>query len=74
MLKKRFTALYADENILYFDEDSSNVVFNCNGMGILNIELHNINLDSNFIWNVKKEFFKEIFFKKPVTFRLVQIF
>ena len=30
-----------DENILYFDEDSSNVVFNCNEMGILNIDLNN---------------------------------
>ena len=35
MIKKLFTALYADENILYFDEDSSNVVFIYNGMGIL---------------------------------------
>ena len=38
-----FTALYADDNILYFNEDSSNVVFNCNGMGILNIDLNNFN-------------------------------
>ena len=37
--------MYADENILYFNEDSSNVVFNCNGMGILNIDLKNINLN-----------------------------
>ena len=35
MIKNLFTALYADENILYFDEDSSNVVFIYNGMGIL---------------------------------------
>ena len=48
MIKKPFTALYADENILYFDEDSGNVVFNCNGMGILNIDLNNINLDNHF--------------------------
>ena len=33
------------ENLLYFNEDSSNVIFNCNGMGILNIDLNNINLD-----------------------------
>ena len=45
---KLFTALYPDENILYFDEDSGNVVFNCNGMGILNIDLNNINLDNHF--------------------------
>ena len=37
-----------DENILYFDEDSSNVVFNCNEMGILNIDLNNTNFDNNF--------------------------
>ena len=27
MIKNLFTALYADENILYFNEDSGNVVF-----------------------------------------------
>ena len=47
MIKKLFT-VYADENILYFDENSGNVVFNCNGMGIINIELNNINIDNNF--------------------------
>ena len=49
MIKKLFTALYADESILYFDEDFGNVVFNCNEMGILNIDFNCINLDdSNF--------------------------
>ena len=48
MVKKLFTALYADENILYFDEDFGDVVFNWNGGGILNIDLNNINLDNNF--------------------------
>ena len=48
MIKKLFTALYADENILYFDEDSGNVLFNCNGMGILTIDLNDIILDTNF--------------------------
>ena len=33
MVKKLFTALYADENILYFDEDFGDVVFNWNGRG-----------------------------------------
>ena len=46
MIKALFTALYAHENILYFNEDSSNVVFISNGMGILNIDLNNINLDN----------------------------
>ena len=45
MIKILFTAFYADENILYFNEDSGNVVFTCNGTGILNIDLNNINLD-----------------------------
>ena len=48
MIKELFTAMYADENILYFNEDSGNVSFSCNEMGILNIDLNNINLDNNF--------------------------
>ena len=47
MIKKLFTALYSDENIHYFDEDFGNVVFNCNEIGILNIDLNCINLDGN---------------------------
>ena len=35
MIKKLFTDLCADENILYFNENSSNVIFGCNEMGIL---------------------------------------
>ena len=31
--------------ILYFNEDSGNVIFTCNGTGILNIDLNNIDLD-----------------------------
>ena len=48
MIKKLFTALYGDKHILSFNEGSSNVLFNCNGMGILNIDLKKINLDNNF--------------------------
>ena len=48
MVKKLFIALSADENILYFNEDSGNVVFICNEMSILNIDINNINLDNNF--------------------------
>ena len=47
MIKKIFTALYADENILHFNENSGNVVFSCNEMGIYNIDLNNVNLDNN---------------------------
>ena len=47
MVKKSFTALYGDHNILYFNEDSSNIIFSCNGMDILNIIRNlNINLDN----------------------------
>ena len=53
MIKKLFTALFADENILYFDDDLGIdldldlVVFNCNETGILNKDLSCINLDDN---------------------------
>ena len=47
LLKKLFTDLYADENILYVNEDSSNTSFNDNEIGILNLDLKSINLDDN---------------------------
>ena len=48
MIKKLFNVLYANENILYFNEDFGNVVFSFNEKGILNIDLNNINLGNNF--------------------------
>ena len=48
MIEKLYTALYADENILYFNEDSGDAVFSCNEMSHLNIDLNNINLNKNF--------------------------
>ena len=48
MIKEPFTALYADESILYFNENSGNIVFSCNEMSILNIDLNNIYLDNTF--------------------------
>ena len=45
MIEELFTVLYADENILYFNEDSRNFTFCCNKMGILSVNLDNINLD-----------------------------
>ena len=60
MIKKPFIALYADENILYFDEDSGNVTFCCSAMEILRVNLNNINLnDTNYeeddpdSWHIK---------------------
>ena len=85
MVKKLFTAFYTDENILYFNEDSGNVVFNCNEMGILNIDLNNINLYNNFdkddpdtvilirllVWHIKFEKHKAL--KKESIKELITI-
>ena len=49
MFKNLFTAFYADKNIHYFDEYSSNVMLAFNGMGILNVDIINYNPDdTNF--------------------------
>ena len=48
MIKKLYTALYANENILYFNQDSGDVTFCCNEMSILSVNLNNNNLDNNF--------------------------
>ena len=49
MIKKLLTALCTDnKDILYLNEDFGNVVFNCNGISILNISLDNINLGNSF--------------------------
>ena len=40
MIKIPFTDLYVDEDILYFNEDSGNVMFTCNRMRILNVDLN----------------------------------
>ena len=34
LIRKLFTALYSDNNILHFNEDSGDAVFACNNMGI----------------------------------------
>ena len=46
MTKKLPTALFVDEDILFFDKDSGNVTFFSNEMVILSINLNNINLDN----------------------------
>ena len=48
MIKKRYTNLYTDVNILYFNEDSGNIAFSCNEMGNRNRDINNINADNNF--------------------------
>ena len=47
-VKKHFTALYEDENKLYFNEDSDDAVFNHIEIGIANIDINDVNLDDNF--------------------------
>ena len=48
MIKKLFTDLHADKNILYLDKGSDGAIFHCNEMGILSIDLNNINLHNDF--------------------------
>ena len=48
MIRKLYTALYADGGLLPFDEDSGDVTFCSNKMGILSIIL-NINLENNLM-------------------------
>ena len=71
--------------MLYFHEDSGNVAFNCNEMGIPNIDLNNINLDNNFdeddpdtviliiflVWHIKFEKRKEL--KKELNEELMPV-
>ena len=48
MIKKLYNALYADDGPLFLDDDSGDVKFCCNEMGILSVNLNNINLDNIF--------------------------
>ena len=49
MIIKLFSALHADENILYFEKDFGSITFSFNEISILNIGLNWINLDdTNF--------------------------
>ena len=45
MINNRFTALYADKNMLYFNEYCGNAILSSNETGILNIDLNDINFD-----------------------------
>ena len=48
IIKKLYTVLYADEDMLYFNEDADNVIFCCNKMGIHRVNYKNISRDNNF--------------------------
>ena len=46
---KLCNALFADNDILFFDEDSGNITFSSHGMDVLSADLNNINFDdANF--------------------------
>ena len=52
MIKKLYNTVFADDDILFFVEDSGNVSFLSDEMGILSVNLDNINLyDGNFYEN-----------------------
>ena len=48
MIKNFFTALYANENIFYFNEDFDNVVFFCNKMCVLDVDPKKLTLITIF--------------------------
>ena len=49
MIKNLLAALYPDDDIFYFNEDSGDGIFSCNEMSILRTGLNNINLDNTII-------------------------
>ena len=48
MTKELYTVLYVNDSLLLLDEDYSDVTLCCNEVGILRVNLSNINLDNNF--------------------------
>ena len=48
LMKIFYTILYADDGLLFFNEDSDGVRFYCNEIGILSVNLNNVNLDNNW--------------------------
>ena len=72
--------MYANENTLYLNEDSGDVVFSCNEMGILNIDLDN-NFDEDdpdaiiliriLAWHIKFEKRKSL--KKELNEELMPV-
>ena len=48
LIEKRYTVLHADDGLVFIDEDSGDVTFCCNEVGILGLKFININLDNNF--------------------------
>ena len=84
MLEKLYNASFADENTLYFNENSA-VTFCYDEMGILSVNLNDINLDNNFdeddpdtiilirllAWHIRFE--KRKVLKKKISEKLISI-
>ena len=49
MIQKLYAALYADDGLLFPDEDSGNVTFFYNEMDMLSVNLNNIDPDTIFL-------------------------
>ena len=47
MIKKLYSAQYANDDLIFFDENSCDVTFCCDEMGILIVNLNDINLHNN---------------------------
>ena len=45
MIKTFHNALFIDNDILFYDQDSGNVTFSSDEMDILSVDLNNVNLD-----------------------------
>ena len=45
MIKRLHNVLFSNNDIIFFDEGSGNVTFSSDEMGILSVDLNNINLD-----------------------------
>ena len=50
MIKNPYAAFFADDNILFFDECSGNVIFTTDEIGVLFVNLSSINLDDDIFY------------------------
>ena len=48
MIKNLYTASYADDVLRFLDENSGDTTFCCDEMGILSVNLNDINFNNNF--------------------------
>ena len=75
MIKKLLIVLYADDNLLYFKEDSDDVILSFKEMGILCVDLNSINFDnSNYNKGEPISLFMSDFWLSIVNLRDVNYF